>query len=61
MGKLRTSSHSLQVEMGRRTGTSRERRLCKCGVDIEDEKHFLSECLLSDDIYVGDTVFQMKV
>ena len=50
IGKLRTSSHNLQVEMGRRTGTSRERRLCTCGLNVEDEKHFLTECLLYDDI-----------
>ena len=41
IAKLRTSSHNLMVEMGRRTGTVRERRLCICGGNVEDENHFL--------------------
>ena len=45
LAKLRTSSHNLQVEMGRRTGTLRENRLCRCG-EVEDERHFLTECQL---------------
>ena len=28
VGKLRTSSHNLHIEMGRRTGKGRERRVC---------------------------------
>ena len=48
--KLRTSSHNLLVEMGRRTGTPRERRICICGNNVEDEKHFLVDCNIYDDI-----------
>ena len=44
IAKLRTSSHNLRIEMGRRTGTSREQRICHCGNDIETERHFLLEC-----------------
>ena len=46
VAKLRTSSHNLRIEMGRRTGTIRELRLCYCGNDIENENHFLLECNL---------------
>ena len=44
IGKLRTSSHCLHVETGRRLGVSRERRLCHCGLEVEDETHFLLNC-----------------
>ena len=44
IAKLRTSSHNLQVEMGRRTATPRENRLCHCGAEVENERHFLLEC-----------------
>ena len=50
IGKLRTSSHNLHVEMGRRTGKSRERRLCTCERGVEDEEHFLRQCQLYYDI-----------
>ena len=44
VSKLRTSAHNLQIEMGRRTKTARENRKCHCG-DVEDEEHFLTQCL----------------
>ena len=44
IAKLRTSSHNLRIETGRRTGTIREERLCYCGADVETERHFLLEC-----------------
>jgi hypothetical protein len=50
IGKLRTSSHNLQVEMGRRTRKAREERICLCGRSVEDERHFLTECGLYDEI-----------
>ena len=43
VAKLRTSAHNLQIEMGRRTKTAKENRKCHCG-DVEDEKHFLTQC-----------------
>ena len=46
IAKLRTSAHNLQIEMGRRTSTPRENRLCRCGEKVEDEGHFLTECRL---------------
>ena len=38
-------SHSLQIELGRQQKhiVPRAERLCTCG-NIEDEKHFLSDC-----------------
>ena len=50
IGKLRTSSHSLHVEMGRRSGIAREARLCNCKEGIEDEEHFLLTCRNYTDI-----------
>ena len=50
IGRLRTSSHNLKLEMGRRSRTPREQRLCVCGNGVEDEEHFLVKCLLYDDI-----------
>ena len=49
VAKLRTSSHNLQIEMGRRTSTPRENRKCYCG-DVEDEKHFLTQCTMYEHI-----------
>ena len=46
---LRTSSHNLQIEMGRRTRTPKEERKCLCCA-IEDEEHFLLRCNLYKDI-----------
>ena len=46
VGKLRTSSHNLHIEMGRRTGKGRERRVCVCENGVEDEEHFLIRCQL---------------
>ena len=50
VGKLRTSSHNLHIEMGRRTGKVRERRVCVCENGVEDEEHFLIRCQLYYDI-----------
>ena len=50
IGKLRTSSHNLHIEMGRRMGMVRERRVCSCGNAIEDEEHFLVKCAIYIDI-----------
>ena len=50
IGKLRTSSHNLHIEMGRRTGKVRERRVCLCENGVEDEEHFLRRCQLYYDV-----------
>ena len=50
VGKLRSSSHNLHVEMGRRSGKVRERRVCVCENGVEDEEHFLKRCQLYYDI-----------
>jgi hypothetical protein len=44
--KLRTSSHRLQIELGRYQGVPRHYRICaKCSSNvIEDELHFVFEC-----------------
>ena len=44
IAKLQTSSHNLQIEMGRRTSTAKDSRKCLCGDDVEDEYHFLLQC-----------------
>ena len=50
VAKLRTSSHNLRIEMGRRVGLNRDLRICHCGNGIEDEFHFLRECGLYDEV-----------
>ena len=50
VAKLRSSSHSLRVETGRKLGLNRENRLCLCGLDVEDEAHFLLNCCFYVDI-----------
>jgi hypothetical protein len=49
--KLRTSSHRLQIELGRYQGVPRHNRVCtKCSSNIiEDELHFLFECSKYDE------------
>jgi hypothetical protein len=44
--KFRVSAHRLMIELGRRTRTAVEHRLCpKCSLgEVEDEWHFLSVC-----------------
>jgi hypothetical protein len=46
--KFRVSAHRLMIELGRRTRTAVEQRLCpKCSLSqVEDEWHFLSVCPL---------------
>ena len=47
---FRISTHQLQIERGRYTGTNIDERLCNhCNV-IEDEIHFLFECKKYEDI-----------
>ena len=43
IAKLRTTTHNLQIDMGRRTSTPTELRKCHCG-SVEDEEHFLLRC-----------------
>ena len=46
--RMRLSSHMLKIETGRWSRIARERRLCNCG-SIQDERHVLCDCLLTDD------------
>jgi hypothetical protein len=47
LSKYRLSSHKLAIEQGRYNKTERSRRACKyCNLDkVEDEYHFILECL----------------
>ena len=49
--KLRSGSNFLRIETGRRKGLSSEERKCwfGCGV-TENERHFLLQCHLYDDL-----------
>ena len=44
MIKLRTSSHSLEIERGRYNNTDVKERLCPYCIWIDDEKHFILKC-----------------
>ena len=48
--RMRTSSHRLRIETGRWAKISREERLCKCGQDIGDEEHALTQCSLTQSL-----------
>ena len=46
VSQIRMVSHSLQIELGRQQkNVPRTERLCTCG-NVEDEKHFISDCHL---------------
>ena len=56
--RIRTSCHSLAIELGRHTRTrkSKEMRLCHCN-EMEDENHFVLKCHSYDNIrqqYIGN-------
>lgn len=45
LGKLRTSSHDLEIERGRYSNTERNQRKCKlCNTEIETEYNFVLKC-----------------
>ena len=51
MTRLRLSSHNLNIETGRHTGTDRADRLCTlCKQDIETETHMLITCPMYKDL-----------
>ena len=51
IASFRTSSHKLEVEMGRYINIPRNKRKCKfCRSVIEDEYHFLMSCQLYQDL-----------
>ena len=47
ISKIRTNSHTLEIEKGRHHGIARDDRLCRrCGV-VEDEHHFILDCKIN--------------
>ena len=45
--KFRVSAHNLEIEKGRYIGVKTEDRICKlCNTGVEDETHFLLQCLV---------------
>ena len=48
--KLRVSSHSLAIERGRHLGTAIQEILCTVCNVIEEEKHFLFECCINEEL-----------
>ena len=45
--KFRVSAHNLEIEKGRYIGVQTEDRICKlCNTGVEDETHFLLQCLV---------------
>ena len=47
MTKLRASSHTLEIEKGRHHGRIREDRLCHVCKVLEDERHFVIDCIIN--------------
>ena len=68
LARFRTTSHNLEVEMGRHNNISFEDRLCKlCGRSntfaVEDEFHVVFHCETYNDIrhvYIGKEISLMK-
>ena len=54
-------SHRLRIETGRWARIAPENRLCQCGEAVQDEKHVIQDCHLTNDIRVkynkSDVVF----
>ena len=48
--RLRVSSHSLAFERGRHLGTALQEIFCNVCNVIEDEKHFLFECCINEEL-----------
>ena len=57
LAKLRCSNHELAIEIGRHIDISREERICKYCLHhgyniVEDETHFMQECILYNDLRI---------
>ena len=51
MSRLRSGTNNLRIEKGRYNGETREKRVCWSGCHaIEDEKHFLMECFMYNEM-----------
>ena len=51
LARIRSGTNSLRIETGRHNHTPLERRICyMCGVEVEDELHFLMRCVAYEDI-----------
>ena len=50
MTKYRTGSHYLNVQKGRYTSTERGKRTCECNNGIQDIKHVIFQCTLTERI-----------
>ena len=64
LAKLRSGTNFLRIETGRRKGLNREERVCWFGCNsVENERHFLLECQLYDDIreVVRDKIGEDKI
>ena len=48
--RMRLSSHRLRIETGRWARVKREDRTCRCGEDVQDERHVLQFCSLADEV-----------
>jgi len=48
--RLRTGSHRLKCETGRWARIPADQRLCNCGTGVQDERHVLLLCPLSDEL-----------
>ena len=48
--RMRLSSHKLRIETGRWARVKREDRTCRCGEDVQDERHVLQFCSLADEV-----------
>ena len=48
--RMRLSSHRLRIETGRWARVKREDRTCRCGEDVQDDRHVLQFCSLADEV-----------
>ena len=48
--RMRLGSHRLRIKTGRWARVTREDRTCRCGEDVQDERHVLQFCSLADEV-----------
>ena len=60
MTRFRTGSHSLQIEIGRYSGTPRENKKCICNTGVQTIWHIFVDCPLTRDLLENYTINRIE-